>query len=101
MKLPNDRYYVATHEWALIDGETLLVGITDHAQERLGDLVFVVDFKVGARVQVGATVCIVVTATAATDIYAPVSGTVLQANEALLNTPELLQSRTYEVWLFR
>jgi|SRR5690625_127181 len=101
MKLPNDRYYVATHEWALIDGETLLVGITDHAQEQLGDLVFVGDFKVGAQVQAGATVCIVESVKAASDIYAPVAGTVLEANEEVVNNPELIQSQPYEAWLFR
>src|SRR5690625_7212623 len=101
MKTPNDRYYVATHEWALVDGETLLVGITDHAQEQLGDLVFVGEFKVGAQVQAGATVCIVESVKAACDIYAPVAGRVLEANEEVVNKPELIQSQPCEARVYR
>src|SRR5690625_3661966 len=99
MKTPHDRYYVATHEWALIDVETLLVGITDHAQELWGDFVLVGDCKVGAQVQAGATVCIGESVKAASDIHAPVAGTVLEANEEVVNSPELMQPQPYEACL--
>lgn len=101
MKTPDDRYYVDTHEWVLVDGDTILVGITDHAQEQLGDLVFVGDFKVGTQVAAGDTVCIVESVKAASDIYAPVDGQVLASNEAVANDPELIQREPYEAWLFR
>lgn len=101
MKTPDDRYYVDTHEWVLVDGDTILVGITDHAQEQLGDLVFVGDFKVGEQVAAGDTVCIVESVKAASDIYAPVAGQVLASNEAVANDPELIQRQPYEAWLFK
>lgn len=101
MKTPSDRYYAATHEWVFIEEGLLLVGITDHAQEQLGDLVFVGDFKVGAQVSAGDTVCIVESVKAASDIYAPVTGEVLESNEEVINNPELIQTQPYETWLFK
>src|SRR5690625_383775 len=101
MSVPNDRYYVDTHEWALIDGDTILVGITDYAQEQLGDLVFVGDFKTDQALGAGDTVCMVESVKAASDIYAPVAGTVVAINDAVVNDPESIQKEPYEAWLFR
>jgi|SRR5690625_3588575 len=101
MNIPNDRYYVDTHEWALIKEDSILVGITDFAQEQLGDLVFVGDFKKNKNVDAGETVCIVESVKAASDIYAPVVGQVLEVNEQVVNNPELIQTQPYEAWLFK
>src|SRR5690625_7986408 len=97
MSVPNDRYYVDTHEWALIDGDTILVGITDYAQEQLGDLVFVGDFKTDQALGAGDTVCMVESVKAASDIYAPVAGTVVAINDAVVNDPESIQKEPYEI----
>ncbi|HLS17432.1 MAG TPA: glycine cleavage system protein GcvH [Paenalcaligenes sp.] len=101
MTLPSDRYYADTHEWALVKDDVLYVGITDYAQEQLGDLVFVGDFKLGQEVAAGDTVCVVESVKAASDIYAPVSGEVIEANENVSNDPELIQKEPYEAWLFK
>lgn len=101
MTIPSDRYYAETHEWVLVEGDTLYVGITDYAQDQLGDLVFVGDFKVGQQVAAGDTVCVVESVKAASDIYAPVAGEILEANENVSNDPELIQKEPYEAWLFK
>ncbi|HLR29057.1 MAG TPA: glycine cleavage system protein GcvH [Paenalcaligenes sp.] len=101
MTIPSDRYYADTHEWVLLKDEILYVGITDYAQEQLGDLVFVGDFKTGQQVAAGDTVCVVESVKAASDIYAPVAGEVLEANDNVSNDPELIQKEPYEAWLFK
>ena len=101
MIVPNDRYYVDTHEWVLIEEDVILVGITDYAQDQLGDLVFVGDFKLDQTVNSGDTVCIVESVKAASDIYAPVAGTVIAVNDQVINAPELIQSEPYQAWLFK
>lgn len=101
MTIPSDRYYADTHEWALLKDDILYVGITDYAQEQLGDLVFVGDFKAGQQVAAGDTVCVVESVKAASDIYAPVAGEVIEGNETISNDPELIQKEPYEAWLFK
>jgi len=101
MTIPSDRYYADTHEWVLLKDEILYVGITDYAQEQLGDLVFVGDFKTGQQVAAGDTVCVVESVKAASDIYAPVAGEVLEANDNVSNDPELIQKEPYVAWLFK
>ncbi len=101
MTVPSDRYYAETHEWVLVEGDTLYVGITDYAQDQLGDLVFVGDFKVGQHVAAGDTVCVVESVKAASDIYAPVAGEIIEANESVSNDPELIQKEPYSAWLFK
>lgn len=101
MTIPSDRYYADTHEWVLLKDDILYVGITDYAQEQLGDLVFVGDFKTGQQVAAGDTVCVVESVKAASDIYAPVAGEVLAANDNVSNDPELIQKEPYETWLFK
>lgn len=101
MQLPTDRKYVSTHEWALVDGDVILVGITDFAQEQLGDLVFVGDFQTEVHLQAGAIAGVVESVKAASDIYAPVSGTVIAFNEQLSDSPETLNDLPYESWIFK
>jgi glycine cleavage system H protein len=101
--LPADLKYTATHEWVRINGDgTATVGITDHAQEQLGDMVFVELPELG-RVLAAAEECAVVESVkAASDIYSPLAGEIVAINEALADTPELINQDPYgEGWLFR
>lgn len=101
MQLPTDRKYLTTHEWALIDGDVVLVGITDFAQEQLGDLVFVGDFNTQVHLDAGAVAGVVESVKAASDIYAPLAGTVVEYNEQLDNAPELLNEAPFDTWIFK
>ena len=101
MRLPTDRKYLVTHEWALVKGDEVWVGITDFAQDQLGDLVFVGDFKTGVHLQAGDVAGVVESVKAASDIYAPVAGEVIAFNEQLTDAPELLNDQPYETWIFK
>lgn len=101
MSLPKDRRYAKTHEWVLPEGEEYLVGITDHAQEQLGDVVYVGDFQVGATLEAGEVAGLVESVKAASDIYAPIAGTITAVNEAVIDAPELLNEEAYEAWIYR
>ena len=101
--LPAELKYTASHEWARTEADgTVTVGITDHAQELLGDLVFVETPTVGRRVRAEEACCVVESVKAASDVYAPVAGEVVAVNAALADSPELVNSDPYgEGWLFR
>lgn len=101
MSLPTDRKYAASHEWARLDGDVIVVGITDNAQEQLGDLVFVGDVNVGATLQAGETAGVVESVKAASDIYAPVDGEIVDFNEALNDQPNLINEAPYDTWIFK
>lgn len=101
--VPADLKYVKTHEWLkpLPDG-TVLVGITDHAQAALGDLVFVDVPKPGRKLAANEACAVVESVKAASDVYAPIAGEVVGANAQLANAPELLNQAPYgEGWLFK
>ncbi len=91
----NDRKYVTTHEWVKIEGDIAYVGITDHAQSALGDLVFVELPEVDSEVTQGDEFAVVESVKAASDIYAPISGTVVEVNENLEEAPELVNQDAY------
>lgn len=102
MKLAQDLRYAPTHEWArLEDDGSVTVGITDHAQEQLGDLVFVESPEVGRQVAKGQECAVVESVKAASDIYAPVSGEVIAVNEELGASPEKINQDAYAAWIFR
>ncbi|WP_085314321.1 glycine cleavage system protein GcvH [Derxia lacustris] len=102
MTFPTELKYAASHEWAKVGDDGLVwVGISDTAQAALGDLVFVGEVKVGDTLKAGDVAAVVESVKAASDIYAPVGGTVVAANEALADTPELLNSAPYEHWIFK
>ena len=101
MSLPTDRKYVASHEWARLEGDVVVVGITDNAQEQLGDLVFVGDVNVGAALEAGEVAGVVESVKAASDIYAPVSGEVVEFNEALNDQPDLINQGAFDTWIFK
>jgi glycine cleavage system H protein len=102
MNVPQDLRYTESHEWVKREADgTVSVGITDHAQEQLGDIVFVEPPKPGRKVKAGEAVGVVESVKAASDIYAPVSGEVVAANEALSKTPEQVNADAYGSWMYR
>jgi glycine cleavage system H protein len=98
--IPDDLHYTAEHEWVKVVGEGVRVGITDHAQEALGDIVFVTLPAPGTQVVSGQTLGEVESTKSVSDIYAPISGEVLARNEALDARPELVNADPYgEGWM--
>ncbi|MEE9560507.1 MAG: glycine cleavage system protein GcvH [Acidiferrobacterales bacterium] len=100
---PENLKYAKTHEWArLEDDGTITVGISDHAQELLGDLVFMELPEAGTSVSAGKECAVVESVKAASDVYAPVSGEITETNAALADSPEIVNSDPYGAgWLFR
>lgn len=101
MNIPDELKYTKTHEWVRAEGELLVVGITDPAQDMLGDLVFVGDVEVGKQLQAGETAGVVESVKAASDLYAPVAGEIVAFNEALNDSPQLLNQKPYEAWILK
>lgn len=102
MTVPADLKYTRSHEWVRREADgSLAVGITHHAQDRLGDLVYVESPKPGVQVKAGTECGVVESVKAAADIYAPVSGEVLAINEALADNPERVNQDAYAAWMFR
>ncbi len=101
MEFPQNLKYTKSHEWVKQDGESILVGISDAAQDMLGELVFVGDVKVGEAVAAGDAAGVVESVKAASDIYAPVDGEILEFNGALETEPQKLNQSPYDLWIFR
>ena len=101
MNIPSNLQYSKSHEWIKEDGGLVEIGLTDHAQDQLGDLVFVNLPQVGDPVTAGEAFADVESVKAVSDVYSPVTGTVAQVNEALLDAPETINESPYEVWLIR
>ena len=101
-KPPANLKYDASHEWARLEADgTVTVGISDHAQEALGDIVFLELPVVGRVVKAGEECAVVESVKAASDIYAPVSGEVVDTNQAAADAPESVNADAYAAWLFR
>jgi len=102
MNVPEDLKYAETHEWLRLDGDTATVGITDHAQAELSDIVYVELPKVGTSVAAKQAVAVVESVKAASDIYSPIGGTITEANPALESSPALVNTDPYgEGWLYK
>ena len=100
--IPDDFRYAPSHEWARVEDDQITVGISDFAQQSLGDVVYVELPQVGDEVNAGAEACVVESVKAAADVYAPVSGTVLAVNEALEEAPEMVNQDPYgDGWFFK
>jgi len=101
--VPSELKYVSSHEWIRDEGDGVVtIGITDYAQESLGDVVFVETPDVGAEVSAGDDAGVVESVKAASDIYAPLSGTVIEVNEELEDAPESVNSDPYgDGWFFK
>ncbi len=102
MEIKNDRMYSESHEWVLFEEETTaLMGLSDYAQSELGDLVFVNLPTVGDTATKGEALADVESVKAVSDVYSPVSGSVRDVNEALLDAPEKINQAPYEAWFCR
>ena len=102
MNHPADLRYAATHEWVRVEGDRAVVGITDHAQHELGDVVYLDLPKVGQTFRAGAAFGTVESVKAVSDLYAPVSGEVVEVNEALSDKPELVNTDPYgDGWMIK
>ena len=102
MSIPKELKYTKSHEWARIEGDIATVGITDHAQHELTDVVYAEPPGLDAQVEAGKECAVVESVKAASDIYSPLSGDVVAANEALGNAPELINQDPYgKGWLFK
>lgn len=102
MKIKTDRLYAKSHEWVLFENDTTAtVGLTDFAQSELGDLVFVNLPQVGDTVTAGETFADVESVKAVSDVYCPVTGTVVAINEALLDAPQKINEDAFEAWLIK
>ena len=101
--IPENLKYLESHEWAKIEDDgTVTVGISDHAQELLGDIVFVELPQVGSSIEKQADVAVVESVKAASDVYSPVSGEIIATNENLENAPETVNSSPYDDgWFFK
>ena len=100
--IPEQLRYAASHEWIKTEGAVGTVGITDHAQQELSDVVYVLLPKVGAAAVAGTTVAVIESVKAASDIYSPVTGEVVEVNGDLVKKPELVNQDPYgAAWLFR
>ena len=95
MSIPEDLKYTKEHEWVRVEGEEVVVGITEFAQSELGEIVFVELPEVGNTVEKGATLCVVESTKAASDVYAPVAGKISLINEELANAPDLINSEPF------
>lgn len=101
-KIPDDRRYTEEHEWAKTEGDLVVIGITDHAQEQLGDVVFLELPEVGSRLEKGKAFGVVESVKAVSDLYAPLSGEVAEVNSELVDAPERVNQDPYgEAWMVK
>lgn len=99
---PESLKYTRTHEWVRLDGDTAIVGVTDHAQEAMGDVTFVELPETGKAVTQSEECGVIESVKAASDLYAPLAGEIGEANQALESTPELINQEPYEGgWIFK
>jgi glycine cleavage system H protein len=102
MNTPQDLKYTEQHEWLRAEPDgTYTIGVTDHAQDALGDVVFVQNPAVGRKVRKGEEVGVIESVKAAADVYAPLSGEIVETNEALDDSPEKINEDAYAAWMFR
>lgn len=101
-KVPAELKYTSSHEWVRVEADgTLTIGVTDHAQEALGDIVFLELPEAGRELAAGEACAVIESVKAASDIYAPVAGEVIAANQDLVDAPEGVNSDAYAAWLFK
>jgi glycine cleavage system H protein len=102
MKIPEDRFYTQSHEWVRLEGELATVGISDYAQDSLGDIVYIELPSAGRVVRPGEEVAAIESVKTASDIYAPLAGEIVEVNPALVDHPELINKDPYgEGWIFK
>lgn len=100
--VPSELKYLSSHEWVLVENDVATVGVSDHAQELLGDLVFVELPEVGSAIAAGDSVAVIESVKAASDTYAPVSGEIVEVNSELEDSPERINDDPYgDGWMYR
>lgn len=100
--VPSELKFLSSHEWVLVEGDVATIGVSDHAQELLGDLVFVELPEVGSSVSAGDSVGVIESVKAASDTYAPVSGEIIEVNDELEDSPERINDDPYgDGWMYR
>lgn len=100
--VPSELKFLSTHEWVEVNGDVATIGVSDHAQELLGDLVFVELPEVGSSVSAGDSIAVIESVKAASDTYAPVSGEIIEVNEELEDSPERINDDPYgDGWMYR
>jgi glycine cleavage system H protein len=100
--VPAELKYTKSHEWIRVESDgTLTIGVTDHAQEALGDVVFLELPEAGRKLGAGEACAVIESVKAASDIYAPVAGEILESNEAAVDAPESVNADAYAAWLFK
>ncbi len=101
-EIPNDLYYTKTHEWLRIEGDIGIIGITDYAQDMLHDIVYVDLPEIGRRVKAGEAFMELESVKSVAEVYAPVSGNIIDVNESLIDSPELINKSPYgDGWLVK
>lgn len=101
MEIRTDLSYTKSHEWVLLEGDTATIGITDYAQETLGDIVFINLPEEGEQVEADTVFADVESVKAVSDIYSPVTGVVGEVNEELADSPEKINESAYDAWFIR
>ncbi len=100
--VPAELKYTKSHEWVRVEADgTLTIGVTDHAQQALGDVVYLELPEAGRKVTAGDACAVIESVKAASDIYAPVSGEILESNESAVDAPETVNADAYAAWLFK
>ncbi len=99
MEIKENLYYSQNHEWVRLKGDKAYIGITDYAQEQLGDIVFIELPETGDQFSSGEEIGVIESVKAVSEIYTPVSGEILETNTKLLDDPELLNQKPYESWI--
>ena len=100
MNTPENLKYAASHEWILIENGKAKIGLTDHAQDALGDIVFISLPEVGDRLSAGDVACDVESVKAVSDVYSPLGGVVTAVNDDLMDAPESINEDPYSAWIF-
>ncbi|HVL24249.1 MAG TPA: glycine cleavage system protein GcvH [Thermomicrobiales bacterium] len=102
MTAPENRKYTKTHEWVLLEGDVATVGLTDHAQQELGDITYLELPEAGDAISAGEPFGVVESVKAASDVYSPIDGEVIERNDAAVDTPEVINQSPYEgAWLVK
>ena len=102
MSYPDDRKYSKDHEWIMVEGKTVTIGVTEYAQEQLGDIVYIELPQQGEEFSQGETFGVLESVKAVSDCFAPISGTIIESNDSITNNPEMINDDAHgEAWMIK